>query len=147
MSAAGCPTLRKGKTKYFPMDDEMAGSKEDAAPMEKKRKVRQEQGTWGNWEDTTTLKKPTGKSALYAITDAPFPGEGGIYPNGVSSRVTWGLFFGTRLVSSSSARNSQECYIFSVFLAPLRIGKRRTPNPEMFASRRVVEARLLRSLI
>ena len=70
-----------------------------------------------------------------------------LYPNVVSSMATWGLFFGTRQESSISARNSQECYAFSVFLAPLRIGKRRTPNPEMFASRRVVEARLLRSLI
>ena len=59
------------------MDDEMAGSEEHAAPTEKKRKVCQEQGTWGNWEDTTTLKKPVGNSPFYAITDAPFPGEGG----------------------------------------------------------------------
>ena len=91
------------------MDDEMAGSNEDAAPMEKKRKVRQEQGTWGNWEDTTTLKKPTGTSPLYAITGAPFPGEGGrikvccLYPKGVSPRATWGLFFGIRQESVISA--------------------------------------------
>ena len=91
------------------MDDEMTGSKEDAAPMEKKRKVRQEQGTWGHWEDTTTLKQPTEYAPLYTMTYAPFSGKGDrikvccLYPNGVSPRATWGLFFGIRQESVISA--------------------------------------------